>query len=291
MRARRCGAHSPSLDAPARPSRRDYGPGPLVLCAGRVNDAADHRRRPASLRVEDDLVRAHRARATARRALHLRRRGRVALVDLAGHPAHPARGAHPGALHADRTGPAPPAARRAGAGVVRGAGARLLSSAPGRASRSLDEFGLDAAVLFPNYGLLWEQRLASDRVAQRANARAYNRFVADVCGEGDGRLFGVAHVLLHDPAWAVEEIARVRAQGVRLAMIAPAPVDGKPLSHADFDPGVGGLQRPGRRAGVPRLGVREPAASRLARGRTGGRRAALRLHLLVPGAGRRARPT
>jgi len=100
----------------------------------------------------------------------------------------------------------------------------------------LDEFGMDAAVMFPNYGLLWEQRLASDRVAQRANARAYNRFMADLCGEGAGRLFGVAHVLLHDPAWAVEEIARVRAQGVRLAMIAPAPVNGKPLSHPDFDP-------------------------------------------------------
>jgi predicted TIM-barrel fold metal-dependent hydrolase len=107
------------------------------------------------------------------------------------------------------------------------AGARL---------ESLDAFGLDAAVLFPNYGLLWEQRLASDREAQRANARAYNRFVADVCDDGAGRLFGVAHVLLHDPAWAVEEIRRVRAQGVRLAMIAPAPVDGKPLSHPDFDP-------------------------------------------------------
>ena len=102
--------------------------------------------------------------------------------------------------------------------------------------QSLDGFGLDAAVLFPNYGLLWEQRLASDRAAQRANARAYNRFLADVCGEGDGRLFGVAHLLLHDPEWAVEEITRVRAQGVRLAMIAPAPVDGKPLSHRDFDP-------------------------------------------------------
>jgi predicted TIM-barrel fold metal-dependent hydrolase len=100
---------------------------------------------------------------------------------------------------------------------------------------SLDEFGLDAAVLFPNYGLLWEQRLASDRAAQRANARAYNRFVADSCADGAGRLFGVAHVLLHDPDWAVEEIRRVRAAGLRLAMVAPAPVDGKPLCHADFD--------------------------------------------------------
>ncbi len=101
---------------------------------------------------------------------------------------------------------------------------------------SLDEFGLDAAVVFPNYGLLWEQRLASDRDAQRANARAYNRFVTGVCADGEDRLFGVAHVLLHDPTWAVEEIARVRAEGLRLAMVAPAPVDGKPLSHGDFDP-------------------------------------------------------
>ena len=100
----------------------------------------------------------------------------------------------------------------------------------------LDSFGLDASVLFPNYGLLWEQRLASDRAAQRANARAYNRFVAGICADGEGRLFGVAHVLLHDPEWAVEEIVRVRADGVRLAMIAPAPVDDKPLSHPDFDP-------------------------------------------------------
>lgn len=101
---------------------------------------------------------------------------------------------------------------------------------------ALDAFGLDAAVLFPNYGLLWERRLSSDRVAQRANARAYNRFTAETCGEGHDRLFGVAHVLLHDPAWAVEEIARVRSEGIRLAMVAPAPVDGKPLSHSDFDP-------------------------------------------------------
>jgi predicted TIM-barrel fold metal-dependent hydrolase len=107
---------------------------------------------------------------------------------------------------------------------------------PGPRLASLDAFGLDAAVLFPNYGLLWEQRLASDRIAQRANARAYNRFMAGVCGEGAGRLFGVAHILLHDRDWAVEEIRRVRSQGVRLAMIAPAPVDGKPLSHPDLDP-------------------------------------------------------
>jgi len=100
---------------------------------------------------------------------------------------------------------------------------------------AMDEFGLDGAVLFPNYGLLWENRLASDHAAQRANARAYNRFTEGVCADGGGRLFAVAHVLLHDPDWAVAEIRRIAAAGTRLAMIAPAPVDGKPLSHPDFD--------------------------------------------------------
>jgi predicted TIM-barrel fold metal-dependent hydrolase len=102
--------------------------------------------------------------------------------------------------------------------------------------RMLDEFTVDAAVLFPNYGLLWEKMLAGDPAAQRANARAFNRFMTGVCADGDDRLFGVAHLTLHDPAWAVEEIRRVREAGVRLAMIAPAPVDGKPLSHPDFEP-------------------------------------------------------
>jgi len=100
----------------------------------------------------------------------------------------------------------------------------------------LEEFGFDGAVLFPNFGLLWEKMLAEDGGAQRANARAYNRFMADVCADGAGRLFGVAHIFLHDPEWAVAEILRVRDDGARLAMISPAPVDGKPLSHADFDP-------------------------------------------------------
>jgi predicted TIM-barrel fold metal-dependent hydrolase len=129
--------------------------------------------------------------------------------------------------------------RRLQGGPPRGTFEELVPSTYGTAQGRLallDEIGVDVAVLFPNYGLLWEKWLAEDRAAQRANARAYNRFMVDVCHDGKGRLFGVAHLLLHDPAWAVEEIRRLSAQGVRLAMIAPAPVDGKPLSHADFDP-------------------------------------------------------
>lgn len=101
---------------------------------------------------------------------------------------------------------------------------------------ALEASGLEAVVLFPNFGLVWERMLASDRVARRANARAYNRWMAGTLLGAEGRLFGVAHLILDDVDWAVEEIRRLGADGVRLAMIAPAPVDGKPLAHPDLDP-------------------------------------------------------
>jgi predicted TIM-barrel fold metal-dependent hydrolase len=101
---------------------------------------------------------------------------------------------------------------------------------------ALDRFGLDATVLFPNFGLIWEGMLAGDPVARRANMRAYNRFMVEATAAGRGRLFGVAHVSLDDPGWLADELTRLSAEGIRLAMVAPAPVDGKPLSHRDLDP-------------------------------------------------------
>jgi len=100
---------------------------------------------------------------------------------------------------------------------------------------SLDEFGLDATVLFPNFGLIWEEMLAVDPAARQANMTAYNRWMVGQTADGAGRLFGVAHVGLHDLGWLDTELARLAGEGVRLAMIAPAPVDGKPLSHPDLD--------------------------------------------------------
>jgi predicted TIM-barrel fold metal-dependent hydrolase len=101
--------------------------------------------------------------------------------------------------------------------------------------RQLDEFGVDASVLFPNFGLIWEDMLGVDVPALCANLRAYNRWMSDELSDHD-RLFGVAHVSLRDRDWAVDEIARIGRDGVRLAMIAPAPVDGRPLSDPWLDP-------------------------------------------------------
>jgi predicted TIM-barrel fold metal-dependent hydrolase len=66
--------------------------------------------------------------------------------------------------------------------------------------------------------------------------RAFNRWMADVVAEGGGRLYGVAHVTLRDPDWLRDELRALNRAGIKLAMTAPAPVDGKALSHPDLDP-------------------------------------------------------
>jgi predicted TIM-barrel fold metal-dependent hydrolase len=90
-------------------------------------------------------------------------------------------------------------------------------------------------VLFPNFGLLYEDMLSSDLPALCANLRAFNRWMADAASSAPQRLFGVAHLTLRDRVWAIEEIERIAGAGLRLAMVAPAPVDGKPLSDPSLD--------------------------------------------------------
>jgi predicted TIM-barrel fold metal-dependent hydrolase len=99
----------------------------------------------------------------------------------------------------------------------------------------LDGFGVDATVLFPNFGLLWEEPLSGDLAAVLANMGAWNRWSVEVAAEGQGRLYPVGHVSLRDLDWLGRELAALSAGGVRLAMMAPSLVDERPLSHPDLD--------------------------------------------------------
>jgi hypothetical protein len=95
--------------------------------------------------------------------------------------------------------------------------------------------GLDQAMLFPNFGLLWERRLSDSLPALHANMGAWNRWCSTVVAHGGGALHPVAHLTLRDPEWLDAQLRDLAAGGVHLAMIAPALVDGKPLSHPDHD--------------------------------------------------------
>ena len=103
-----------------------------------------------------------------------------------------------------------------------------------RAAR-LAALGVDEAVLFPNYGLLWERALQDAPAAQRANMAAWNRWCAVVAAEGGDTLHPVAHATLRDLDWLDAQLAALARAGVRLAMIAPSLVDGRPLSHPAHD--------------------------------------------------------
>jgi predicted TIM-barrel fold metal-dependent hydrolase len=106
--------------------------------------------------------------------------------------------------------------------------------AAARADR-LAAMGVDEAVVFPNFGLLWERTLDADLGALTANMTAWNRWCASVATDGSGKVHPVAHVTLRDEQWLLAELARLERDGVRLAMVAPAVVDGRPLSHRDHD--------------------------------------------------------
>jgi hypothetical protein len=98
----------------------------------------------------------------------------------------------------------------------------------------LDAMGVDTAVLFPNYGLLWERRLSADLPAMLANMRAWNRWCATIAAVSP-RLAPVAHLSLRDLEWLDTELGSLATAGVKTAMIAPALVDGRPLSDAGLD--------------------------------------------------------
>jgi predicted TIM-barrel fold metal-dependent hydrolase len=115
----------------------------------------------------------------------------------------------------------------------------LLPPEYAEASRRLDaleRLGVEACVLFPNFGLLYEDLLKDDVGALCANLSAYNRWLAGQLEDGRGRLFGVAHLTLRDPSWALHEVETLAAAGIRLAMVAPSPVDGRPLSDEGLFP-------------------------------------------------------
>jgi predicted TIM-barrel fold metal-dependent hydrolase len=124
--------------------------------------------------------------------------------------------------------------RRAG---EKAAARRARSDAWEPAARlaTLDRHGVDAALVFPNAGLLFEHDLRDDVPALCANLEAYNRWILERLPEGRGRLFPVAQLALRDRAWFERELARVARGGVRAAMLAAQPVDGKALAHPDLD--------------------------------------------------------
>ena len=107
-------------------------------------------------------------------------------------------------------------------------------SDPSTRLRQLDEAGFDASIMFPNYGISWERPLEDDLRATLVNMGAWNRWIAEVAADGQGRLFPVAHLCLRDLGWLESQLGELAAGGIRLAMVPPALVDGRALSDPEL---------------------------------------------------------
>ncbi len=99
----------------------------------------------------------------------------------------------------------------------------------------LDSAGFDSSILFPNYGISWERPLRDDLRATLANMNAWNRWIVEFAAQGGGRLYPVAHLSLGDLPWLESQLEALAGGGIRLGLIAPALVDGRPLSHPELD--------------------------------------------------------
>ncbi|MCB0994975.1 MAG: amidohydrolase [Acidimicrobiales bacterium] len=99
----------------------------------------------------------------------------------------------------------------------------------------LDQQGLAAAVLYTTLGIVWES--ATDDVElSDALARAYNRWIAELCRGSGGRLIAVAHLSLLDPHLAAAELERAVHDGCRGATVLPWNYQRIPHGDPYFDP-------------------------------------------------------
>ena len=112
----------------------------------------------------------------------------------------------------------------------------------------LDEWGIDATVLFPSSGLAFDAQLTSHPQAACAAATAFNRWIEEDWGFAyQQRIFSAAFISLQSLEMAVDELERVLDAGARIIQIRLGPVNGRSPAHPDFDPFWARVQE----AGVP----------------------------------------
>src|SRR4051812_9199618 len=84
----------------------------------------------------------------------------------------------------------------------------------------LERENLEAALLYPTIGLLWETEL-TDPELSLAYARAYNRWIADFCRDSRGRLVPIAQLTLLDPEGSATELERAVKDGCKGGWVNP----------------------------------------------------------------------
>jgi predicted TIM-barrel fold metal-dependent hydrolase len=99
--------------------------------------------------------------------------------------------------------------------------------------RMLDAWHVDAGVLFPTVGILWD---VADNGLASAYARAYNNWINDFAAHDRRRIIPIAHLALQDTAAALAELRRCLKLGFKGIFLPPENINGKRFSDPEFDP-------------------------------------------------------
>ncbi len=99
----------------------------------------------------------------------------------------------------------------------------------------LDEDGIDAAVLYPTLGLLWEGEVNDPELAM-AICRVYNDWITDFCRSYPTRLYPIAHISLMEVDRAVAELKRSAKLGAKGVMLTPWPANNRSYGDTYYDP-------------------------------------------------------
>jgi predicted TIM-barrel fold metal-dependent hydrolase len=101
--------------------------------------------------------------------------------------------------------------------------------------RDMDAMGIDRALLFPTLFAEHFPLLENPDVAW-ALARAYNDWIVDFAAADRRRLIPVAVLPMQAPSFAVRELERVAARGVKAAFVRPSFFEGRYPNHPLYDP-------------------------------------------------------
>ena len=99
----------------------------------------------------------------------------------------------------------------------------------------MDKENLEKAILYPTIMLNWEHTTPDPEISL-AYCRAYNRWIADFCRVGNGRMIAAAQLTLLDVEGSVKEMERAVKDGCRGAFVTLGALTEKPHAHPDHDP-------------------------------------------------------
>jgi predicted TIM-barrel fold metal-dependent hydrolase len=111
----------------------------------------------------------------------------------------------------------------------------------------MDEYGVDAQVIYPTVGGQLLGKPFHDEELLAACCRAYNDWSLAYCAAAPARLRMAAMLPVQNVDLAVEEAQRAAEAGAACFYVRPNPVAGRNLYHVDYDPlwrTIAALERP-----------------------------------------------